>query len=440
MKYLHTTVVIVLFCFVLTANAYGDSYHSSIEEFRDSLHSNRRIIYFGKESVGEDTLSTHISLLERFYYDQFRHFQEPDAPYFLFLSRDDKLAMGMGGCIRMRGYFDWDGACKSPAFAPIMFPVHPNPADMTHLGTTPAGTTLYFKVIGNNKVLGNYSLYIEGNFDGYDGIGFKLKKAYATVNDWTIGYASSTYSDLAAIPPTVDAQGPSNKLANTCVLVRWMPRVGKRWVFALSAETPSTAVNADGTYTEKVSEWCTDGAAFVQYEWGPTSHVRLSGIVRALSYRDLVLKRNHRLCGYGLLLSSVSHPTYRTTVYLTANYGHGNGGLGTDLLFGKYDLLDNPEVAGLMYMPRSYGFCIGLQYDFSTRWMASASFSKSCLLTGHKTAPDEYRYGLSGMANVFWNPTPRLQIGAEIDVGRRVNYNSDSRWAKRVGAVVQFSF
>ena len=51
---------------------------------------------------------------------------------------------------------------------------------------------------------------------------FSLKKAYATLNDWTIGYASTTFSDPQALPPSVDAQGPNNKMDATAVLVRYM--------------------------------------------------------------------------------------------------------------------------------------------------------------------------------------------------------------------------
>ncbi len=57
--------------------------------------------------------------LNTFYIDQFRHFQDPRAPYFMFMSKDGKLAMGVGGLIRMRGYFDWDGLCPQAAFLHI---------------------------------------------------------------------------------------------------------------------------------------------------------------------------------------------------------------------------------------------------------------------------------------------------------------------------------
>ena len=43
-------------------------------------------------------------------------------------------------------------------------------------------------------------------------------------------------------------------------------------------------------------------------------------------------------------------------------------------------------------------------------------------------------------ANVFWNLTARIQVGAEFDMGQRVNHDGASRWARRVGAMAQFSF
>lgn len=416
---------------------------SLADRMNDSISNSQKVIMIGsgeKTTFGQKYNDSIRALIDKFYYDQFRHFQDPEAPYFLFLSRDATLAMGIGGAVRMRGYFDWGGAIPASGFAPYLIPINPDPAKMRKFGTTPAGTCLFFRVIGRNKNFGEYSLYIEANFNGYNSRDFHLKKAYATINDFTIGYASSTFSDPAAVPPTVDAQGPNNKLSNTSVLVRWMPRIKNNWVLAISAETPSTAIDADNTDTEKVDEWIPDGAAFIQYEWGRTSHVRLAGIVRSLSYRDMIAGENHYKTGWGMQLSTVFHPFLPVTVYGTANYGHGYAGLGGDLLIGAYDLIGNPEKPGEMYAPASFGWNLGLQYNFKPNLFVSTSFSQTRFLPSRQVSPSEYRYGLFGDINLFWNLTERIQVGAEFDFGKRKNFNGESRWAKRVGAMVQFSF
>ena len=42
--------------------------------------------------------------------------------------------------------------------------------------------------------------------------------------------------------------------------------------------------------------------------------------------------------------------------------------------------------------------------------------------------------------NIFWNLTPRMQMGAEIDLGVRRNFSGAHRWAHRFGIMAQFSF
>lgn len=414
-----------------------------VEIQTDSLIADHKIIYIDGSPASADE-SRYIDSLRRrisiFYYDQFRHFSDPAAPYFLFMSKDAQLAMGIGGCVRMRSYYDWGGAMPSPGFAPFLIPMHPSPADMRHFATTPAGTALFFRVLGRNKRLGDYQLYIECNFNGYQARDFQLKQAYATINDFTIGYANSTFSDPAAISPTVDAQGPNNKISPTSVLVRYMPTFKDKWTFAISAETPASAIDVTNEYTEKGSDWMPDFALFGQYQWGPTSHVRLAGIIRTLTYRNLLQKRNHNVVGWGVQLSSVAHPHPALTTYATVNYGHGHESLCGDMLIKGGDLIYNPNQEGGMYAPGSLGWSLGLQYNFKPNIFASATVSQSIFMPSKRVEGSTYHSGWFACVNVFWNLTPRIQTAAEFDFGVRRDFSSAHRTAKRIGMLAQFSF
>ncbi len=425
----------------ISASAQTKSY---VDVQIDSLLKSHKMVFLdGKPSTSaeeEKYIDSVRNLVSTFYYDQFRHFSDPDAPYFLFLSKDAQLAMGIGGSVRMRAYYDWDGAQPSPGFAPYLIPMTKDPAAMRHFDTTPAGTCLFFRILGRNKTLGHYQLYIEANFNGYQARDFHLKKAYAIINDFTVGYANSTFSDPAAVPPTVDAQGPANKISPTATLIRWMPVVKEKWVFAVSGETPSNSISADGEQTKKVSNWMPDWAAFAQYQWHPGQHVRLSGIVRTLSYRNMIAEKNHNIAGWGVQLSSVSHPATPLTLYLTASYGKGYAGTGGDLSIGSYDLVGNPANPGTMYAPASYGWCVGLQYNFRPNLFVSANASQTRYLPEHKVSGNEYRYGIATAVNVFWNVTSRIQVGAEYDFGIRHNFSGAHQNANRLGAMCMFSF
>ena len=408
---------------------------------RDSLKMSHRVVALDKHT-NVDNADSIRRIVDAFYYDQFRHFQDPAAPYFLFMSRDSQLAMGIGGAVRMRGWYDWGGSMPTNGFVPYMIPVGVNdPATRRKLGTTPAGTCLYFRVIGRNKMLGNYQLYIEANFNGYSDRDFTLKKAYATINDWTVGYASSTFSDPAAIAPTVDAAGPNNKMSATDVLVRWMHTWKGHCTMGASVETPSDRVEGDGSLTKKANQWLPDFAALGQYEWdGGQQHVRLAGVVRTLPYCNLQTGKTINKVGWGLQLSSVARPSRHITTYFTANTGQGYAGLGGDMLIGAYDLVADPDRPGQLYAPTSFGWNAGVQYNFSPSVFMSGTFSQTRYLPSHQVSPSDYKYGLYAAINAFWYLTPRIMAGAELDLGKRSNFSGEHRWARRAGAVIQFSF
>lgn len=428
---------------LLSASTYVGA-KSLNEMFIDTIASSNKLIFIDGKPADCDELRQYTDSVRRkiaaFYYDQFRHFMDPGAPYFLFLSKDSKLAMGLGGAVRMRAYYDWGGAIPAKGFVPALIPIPANPTDMRHFGSTPAGTCLFFRVFGQNKTLGEYQLYIEANFSGYQSRDFKLKNAYAIINDFTVGYTSSTFSDPAAVPPTVDAQGPTNKITPTSVLVRYMPVFKNKWVFAVSAETPETQIGAYDNNTQAVSNWLPDLAAFVQYQWGADQHVRLAGILRTLSYRNVLQEKNHNKLGRALQLSVVAHPHQALTTYATASYGHGYASLCGDLMIGANDLVADPERPGILYAPASYGWCLGLKYNFTPMLFASISASQTRFLPKHNISPDAYKYGIASAVNVFWNMTPRMQLGLEYDFGYRRNFNGAHRSAQRMGAMCMFMF
>ncbi len=424
----------------LSVNARGLT-----DEQIDSTVAKTRVLYFDNGIRSQDQFPISQSIQRRFmefYYDQFRNSQDPGAPYFMFMSKNQELGMGIGGTVRMRGWYDWAGPVAGNAFMPINIPMTPDPADRNSLGTTPAGTCLYFRIFGTNSVLGKFEAYIEANFNGYGSRDFHLKKAYATVRAFTVGYASSTFSDPAAVSPTVDSAGPSNKMDHTTVLVRYMPRISAHWLAAVSVESPQNYIAADGVHTQSRSAYIPDFAAFMQYDWGHMSseHVRLAAIYRSLPYRDLTTARNYNPAGWGVQLSSVSHPVAPLTLYLTANYGAGYAGMGGDLLAGAYDLISDPDQNGRLYAPKAFGWSAGLQYNIRRNLFVSITGSQTRFLPSKPIAPSEYKYGLMGALNVFWNPTERVQIGAELDLGKRQNFSGEHRYARRFGLMAQLSF
>lgn len=401
---------------------------------------NTKIVSLDREQLTQLEKDSILEEMSVFYYDQFRHFYDPNAPYFMFMSRDGELSLGIGGVVRMRGWYEWNGVVPDNGLVPYLIPIPEDPARTRRLSTTPSGTSIFMRLIGKAPKIGDYQLYIEGGFSGYNSRDFKLKKAYATIRDFTVGYASSTFSDPVAQAPNVDAQGTADKIDNTRMLVRYMPTFGDRWTIAISAEYPDKAMMTSDENAESTDIWLPDFAAFVQYAWENNSHVRLAGIIRTMGYRNLITQTNHDITGWGIQASAIGTVLDRLTLMGTINYGHGLGGLTNDLLAGNYDLVADISEPGKVYAPASLGWDIGIQYNFSPSWFASATISQTRYLPGHEAEGDEYKYGIYADVNMFYDITPRIRLGAEYGWGLRRNFNGAHRHADRIGAMVQFSF
>ncbi len=422
----------------LAALGVSASSPSSRQEMTDSLVADHHIMVIGgedRETLKRDSIR---SMIENFYYDQFKNYQDPAAPYFLFMSHDANMAMGVGGVVRMRAYYDPGNSMPGAAFTPYNVPMGDTPLNRNHFGTTPSGTSLFLRVLGRNTKVGSYQLYIQAKFNGYEGRDFKLSKAYATLNDWTVGYATSTFSDGSAIAPTVDANGSTMSMDFSALLVRWMHTFKKSGItVAASVETPQQAIQTDENVASR-SNTFPNLAAMVQYEWASEQHVRLSAITRVLPYRDLVNGTNHSPMGFGLQLSAVGNPVAPLTLYAIGNIGRSYSNVGGDFLMGQYDLVENLDAPGRLRTVPSWSYFLGASYHFSHKLMASVTFGQARNMMPREA--DGYKYGLYGAANVFYYFTPRISVGAEANFGRRQNFDGNHAWARRIGAMCQFSF
>ncbi len=311
-------------------------------------------------------------VISEFYYDQFRWatFRTPRAPYFM-LGQDFRLRKWVSEAAYACAHTTI-GAEPYPqsGFAPYLIPRHL--ADRSTCATSapllPGSerSSLLPRGLAASRAPGELSAVYRGQLS----TAMKprrLAKALQQpcINNFTAGVrcaASSTRicSHCVTCPQSMRGRHCITGKTFTAVLVRYMTVIKDRWVLAVSGESPESSIDADNINTAKVSNWMPDWATFVQYQWGKGEHVRLSGIARTLSYRDLIAGRNHNIVGWGRTaqLGGASPPSL--TTYVTASYGHGSpAGLGGDLLIGSYDLTGRYKKAGTDVRPAS--FAVGVR-------------------------------------------------------------------------------
>ena len=433
-------VTFSLLCFSMKGEEVADEQWDKlmVQDQRIAMMKNNTHVLYSGEQNPSDSLER---LLNMFYYDQFRHFQDPRAPYFMFMSKKGDLALGVGGQVKVRGYFDWDGSIPNAGFIPYDIQIPKDPTRQNALAASASGTGLFFTLLGNNKVLGNFMAYFQADFSGYNNRGFRIKKAYVTIRDWTAGYATTTFEDTQAEPATVDGSGPNGINSKKNVLVRYMHDFKKKWRVAGSIEFPSESVSADGTHTAACTPYIPDLAAFVQFQWGGgNSHLRLSGLLRTLSYRDLIQGKNHNITGWGLQLSTVINPVAPLNLFGILSTGQGHASYTTDLGNGDFDLIPVEDVTGKLYAPWAAGLVIGAQYYFNQKIFMNLAFSEQTYYPKMNPKDSSYKYGLYAVGNLFWDITPRFEVGLEYLHGKRMNFNGNNASANRIMGLLMISF
>ena len=186
-----------------------------------------------------------------------------------------------------------------------------------------------------------------------------------------------------------------------------------------------------------------DFTASAQYSWNSSSHLRVGGIIRSMTYTSTKRDKASSVTGYGVQASTTFNLGKKWQAFGQVNYGKGIGQYLNDISNLNVDIVPNPEKEGKMQALPMLGWYAGLQYNISPKVFLSSTYSMSRLYSedGYPNdLPSTYRYGQYFVANVFWNVTPNMQVGAEYLRGWRTNFDNSTNHANRMNLLVQYSF
>lgn len=370
------------------------------------------------------------------------HFSDPSAPRFLFLDRKGKVALGIGGYIKGTMQYDMDGAIDDGAsFITYDIPVPANPALRNQFYANANHSTLFLQLVGKSSRFGYYQVYAQTQFSGggTTGYGLRLKQAYLKVGYVTAGLANSTFVDGAAGTPDIEDQGPAGEMSRKNVLVRYAPRFSDHLSAAIGVEMPETDYTTNES-TEKINQRVPDIPVYLQYEWGQGSgHVRLSGLWRNLSYRDMASAKNHFATGWAVQLSGMAKLAKNFKLFYQGAYGQGYGSYLNDLGSAGMDLAYS-TTTGKMEAPKLANYELGVRVDATSKLYFTGIYSEARTFGQRHLGGDTYRYGRYVGINGFYNIVPDLCFGLEYLYGQRKNYDNQSGHANRIVAMLQYNF
>lgn len=371
------------------------------------------------------------------------HHSDPSAPRFLFVDREGKVALGIGGYVKGTLQYDFAGAIdQGSSFVTYDIPVPSDPAQRSQYFANANQSTFFLQMLGRTERFGTYEMYIQTNFTGGGPKGYdlKLKQAYLRLGYVTAGLTNSTFVDGAAGTPTIDDQGPAGEVSKKNILMQYKPRLTPHITAAISVEMPSADYRT-GTSAEAINQRCPDIPAFIQYGWdGGNSHIRLSGLLRQLSYRDLVSERNRFATGWAVQLSGAVSAGNLLRFYYQGAYGHGYGDYVNDLSEASADLIPDAGHEGRLRAPAMSNFELGLQYNITPKAFVAAAYSQAQLGESRELGGSAYKRGQYVSVSGYYNILPDFTVGLEYLHGERTDYDGTHGSANRIGGMLKLTF
>lgn len=392
-------------------------------------------------TIGSDGHNAH-DLIAVLYSTRGLHYSDPNAPRFLFLDREGKVALGIGGYVKGTVCYDFDGAIDSGSeFQTYLIPVPPDPALRNRMYGNANTSTIFLQMVGRTERFGTYEVYVRTNFQGggAGAYGLKLKQAYLRLGNVVTGLTRSSFVDGSAGTPCIDDEGPTGELGGTNLLIQYRPVFGEHWSGAVSVE------NSSATYTvtslsEAIPQRVPDIPLHFQYMWGGgTYHVRASLLWRALSYRDIEAQQNKFVTAWGAQLSGLASPVNGLTAYWQCSIGHGYARYTNDLAGNGYDLVPDTET-GRLVAPLTTAYEIGFKYSIRKELYMTSAWSETRLPKRYGMANDAYRYGRSISVSAFYSVIPDMTVGVEYLNGRRANFDRQHGTANRINAMLKYRF
>lgn len=361
-------------------------------------------------------------------------------PRFAIMGKNHQFYLGIGAQLLGEAVYDIGANVGSEIdFTPSAF-TPAEPGSGAGIGFGWQSSSIYLNFVGMPHTSNQIGIFFKLNFTG-SGNTVSCYHFYAKYRGLTAGYTSSLFTDGAAEPLTIDFEGPNGYPYATLFTVYWTQNFTSHLSGAIGIDEPVTSLTT-GSHTASVKARTPSVPLYLQYAWGGgNSHVRLSGVVRPMQYRDLTAERNRNLLGGGVQLSGMASLVGGLSAQFNAAYGSGIGsyiqddeGLGLDAVATRHD--------GVMKTVRTLGITGGLNYAFSSRLSSNLVYShvSNWLPAEAVTVKGQYRSGDYVAANLIYSINKFVSAGLEYDYGLRKGVESGTIHANRFQAQLAVTF
>lgn len=373
-------------------------------------------------------------------------FQQAHNPQFIFSTRNNRFALGIGGIVTLRTSYDFNGAMGNIDFIPYDIPMSRGYANRQRVMMDASTSRIFLKAIINSRMLGRVHIYTDMDFRGGDEFSYlpRLRSAYVEVGGFTIGRDVTTFCDLTAAPETIDFQGPNAYNFAFNEMIRYEHSfLRNHLTVGIAAEMPQVSATY-GEHFSPIYQRVPDGIAYIQYAWGEnrSSHIRASGVIRDMYLHDNVNGKNTTQLGWGAQFSGHIDLGRWVDLYMNGVYGRGITPYIQDLAGAPYDFAYNPSNPERMQTMPMWGWQAAAQINIIPGKMWLAGGYSEVRLEKHNgyLSDNQYHKGDYIFGNAFCNLSPNFTIAVEYLHGSREDMGGSKSSANRVSLMARYNF
>ena len=354
------------------------------------------------------------------------------------------ISVEVGGYIKTDFIFDFDEALGD-AFNVDGITIG-DVGDENHFRAHARQSRLFIKTSTDTN-RGPLKTHLEFDFFGSNGnevfsnsYSPRLRHAYGTWNGWTVGQTWSNFMPIESYPTTVDFNGPAGIPFIRQAQLRYTFQVSDSVAISASLENSEfSGRDAAGTISETSGSSISGLRAGLDQlpdftlaaSWkGEKAFVKLAGVLREFDSPT----SNDTATGWGINLSGNASLWEGGTLYGSLTYGDGIG----RYLINGFAQDAFVDAAGNLQTIEAVGATLGVSQAISPKLTAG-------LALGYYEVNDTFAATdtdniSTAHLSLFYKPTERMTVGAELIYGRREIVSGASDDATRLQTSVQFNF
>lgn len=398
---------------------------------------------------------------------------EIPVPHFAIHTPDNKFILTIGGQINPiigvdmgNDLYRQNGA--GSYFVTNSIPVPSLAGKRSDFFINPYNSAIDLQVVGMGGTSDQITGYLKFGTDG-NSANVTIHQAYVSWKGLTAGKKLTLMQDQNACqPPTIDPEGPSGNVSNFAYELSYVSPSFHGFRCAIGLDLPSYSTSSGRYLGNDFRKWeskevegqtvcdptyynqdIPDIPLWVEWSASENNRVRLTGIIRNFTYRDLISESKKRTLGWGVMLSGNLNPVNPLVLYLQAVYGKGIGAYIQDIAGLPLSFIPDDSHPGKMTATPMAALNFGATYNFSSRWQANAVVSHTRIWDVGEYASiaatepgnfNNYRYAVYAAANVFFNISSYFQVGLEYLYGSRATWGSGSASDNRLQTQFMLTF